>query len=482
MSTNPTPVPDGLIIVAKRDCPTCVLIEPVIKALAQGTESCTLFIQDDPSFPDGVDDVVDDRELENSYRFDIDTVPTLLRFAGGHEIGRAVGWERAEWRELTRVSKLGQALPEYRPGCGSLSVAPGVAETLALRFGDAELNARRVRVAPLEDEIEACFDRGWSDGLPVVPPTEARVYRMLQGTRRSPDELLGLIPPSMGECTVEKVAINAVLAGCKPEYMPVVLAAVEAALQDEFCMHGLLCTTWFAGPMVVVSGPMTRRIGMNAGMNALGQGNRANASIGRALQLVIRNVGGGRPGQIDRSALGHPGKYTFCFAEAEDPHWLGLNVEHGHDPAQSTVTLFAADGVQGIIDQKSRAPESLAKSFAACLRNVGHPKLVGACDAFLVVSPEHARVFHDAGWSKSQLKDTLHENLQLQGHDLVIGAGGIAEGLPSSVRKKTLAKFRPDGINIARAGGGAGMFSALIGGWPAAGEIGSTPVTRLIGD
>jgi len=482
VSTHPAPLPDGLIIVAKRDCPTCVLIQPVMSALAAGAEPCTILSQDDPSFPEGVAEVVDDRELETSYRLEIETVPTLIRIAAGREVDRAIGWERSEWRELAGVSDLGDGLPEYRPGCGSLSVAPGIAESLALRFGDATLSARRIEVAPLEDDIEACFDRGWSDGLPVVPPTQARVYRMLQGTKRAPDENIGLIPPSLGECTIEKVAINAVMAGCKPEYMPVVVAAVEAALRDEFCMHGLLCTTWFAGPMVIVSGPMTRRIGMNSGMNALGQGNRANASIGRALQLIIRNVGGGRPGEIDRSALGHPGKYTFCFAETDDPHWDGLNVENGYEATQSTVTLFAADGVQGIMDQKSRNPESLARSFAACLRNVGHPKIISACDAFLVISPEHARVFHQAGWSKAQLKKVLHENLLIQGHDLVIGAGGIAEGLPASVRKKTLPKFRPTGINIARAGGGAGMFSALIGGWPASGETGSTPVTQPIGE
>jgi hypothetical protein len=141
---------------------------------------------------------------------------------------------------------------------------------------------------------------------------------MLRGTERAADEVVGLIPPNQAPCTVEKVAINAVMAGCKPEYMPVVLAAVEAALIDDFCLHGLLATTYFSGPVVVVNGPVTKAIGMNSGVNALGQGNRANATIGRTLQLVVRNVGGGRPGEIDRSTMGNPGKYTFCFAEKED--------------------------------------------------------------------------------------------------------------------------------------------------------------------
>ena len=179
----------------------------------------------------------------------------------------------------------------------------------------------------------------------------------------------------------EKVAINAVMAGCKPEYLPVVLAAVEAALVDEFGMHGILCTTMFAGPLVIVNGPMARHVGVNAGVNALGQGHRANASIGRALQLVIRNVGGGRPGEVDRATLGTPGKYTFCFAEAEDSAWEPLHVQRGFARDASTVTLFAGEGVQGVVDQKSRTPESLARTFAACLRAVDHPKLAMAGDA-----------------------------------------------------------------------------------------------------
>jgi len=223
------------------------------------------------------------------------------------------------------------------------------------------------------------------------------VLRMLAGTTRRPDEVLGQVPPDLAPCTVEKVAINAVMAGCKPEYLSVVLAAVEAALVDEFGMHGILCTTMFAGPLVIVNGPMGRRVGVNSGVNALGQGHRANASIGRALQLVIRNVGGGRPGEVDRATLGTPGKYSFCFAEAEDSVWEPLSLQRGFPREASTVTLFAGEGVQGVVDQKTRTPESLAKSFALCLRAVDHPKLAMAGDAVLVVSPDHCRVFIEAG-------------------------------------------------------------------------------------
>jgi hypothetical protein len=479
----PFEAPDGLVVIVKRDCPTCALIEPVLQQLAQTGTPLTVYSQDDPSFPQKVPSVLDDRQLEASFRLNIEAVPTLLKVAARSEQDRVVGWDRDAWRTATGVMDLGEGLPPFRPGCGSLSVGPGMQEILALRFGAITLQSRRIEIAALEDEVEACFDRGWTDGLPVVPPTEERVVRMLSGTRRDPAEIVGNVPPNLAPCTVEKVAINAVMAGCKPEYMPVVLAAVEAALMDEFCMHGLLATTWFAGPVVIVNGPITKAIGMNSGMNALGQGNRANATIGRALQLVIRNVGGGKPGEVDRATLGQPGKYTFCFAEDEsDPCWEPLAVERGFARDANTVTLFAGDGVQGIIDQKSRTPESLARTFAACLRTVSHPKMAMAADAFLVVSPEHLHVFREAGWSRDRLKQELFKLLMIPLREIVRGAGGIEEGLPETIQAEFIPKFRPGGLNIVRAGGKAGLFSAVIGGWLATGAMGSNVVTREIRD
>lgn len=474
-------IPDGLLVVAKRDCPTCTMIEPVLAQVAKGKISLTVYSQDDPIFPESISGVIDDTDLEQSYRLDIETVPTAILFDQGKEVRRIVGWNREEWESITGIAPLGEDLPPHRPGCGSLNVAPGIAEELSIRFGDLNLQARTIELAPLEDEMEVGFDRGWSDGLPVVPPTPVRVARMLQGTSRPPEEIIGKIPPNLTECTVEKVAINAVLAGCKPEYLPVVLTAVEAALIDEFCMHGLLATTWFSSPVVIVNGPIARAVGMNSGGNALGQGNRANATIGRALQLVIRNVGGGHPQGVDRATLGNPGKYTFCFAEDEsDPCWETLAVERGFDPEVSTVTLFAGDGVQGLFDQKSRKPESLARTFAACLKTISHPKLAMASDAILVVAPEHLRVFREADWSKQRLKDELATLLMLPTKELHVGAGDIAEGLPTAIKAEAVPKFRPGGLTIVRAGGTAGMFSGIIGGWVASGETGSNMVTKEI--
>ena len=326
------------------------------------------------------------------------------------------------------------------------------------------------------------FDRGWSDGSTGRAPTEARVMRMLEGTTRAPEEVVAIVPPTWIEATVEQIAINAVMAGCKPEYFPVVLAAVEAACTDQFNIHGLLCTLWFSGPVLIINGPIRNEIGMNSGKNALGQGNRANSTIGRALQLVVRNIGGGKPGVdgIDRSALGAPSKVGWCFAEDEEhlpDGWPPLSVERGFEPDQNTVTLFAGHGPIGATDHLSRTPESLTRSLAAQLMSIGHPKLPG--EAMLIMTPEHQRVFAEAGWSKDRFREELDPLLMLDGDAAQKGVGGIEEGLPPSAAGRLIPKLRPGSLMIVRAGGSAGAFSAILGGW-VGGPRGSEPITKAI--
>jgi hypothetical protein len=472
------PLPAGLVAFVKRDCPTCTLVAPVLARMASETE-LTVFSQDDPAFPSGTR-IVDDRSLQYAWHHGIDTVPTLLRVRDGEVVGRAIGWHRGEWEQVSGVSGLGPELPEWRPGCGSLSVDPDRRAELLVRFAGSRLTSRRVELAALEDEHEAIFARGWTDGLPVVPPTRERVMRMLEGTSHKPDEVVAVVAPDLVECTVEKVAINAVMAGCKPEYLPVVLAAVEAACTDQFNIHGVLATTMPVGPVIIVNGPIRRAIGMNSGMNVFGQGNRANLTIGRALQLVVRNVGGGRPGEVDRATHGNPGKIAFCFAEDEESSpWTPLSADFGAKPGASTVTLFTGEGPHCIVDQLSRDPESLSLSLAANLRTLHHPKLVMIFDCLLAIGPEHARVFREAGWTKKKVVERLHELLQIPGTELVRGAGGISEGMPEKLAGATLAKFRPGGLRVVHCGGRAGLFSMMIGGW-ASGAIGSEPVMREV--
>jgi hypothetical protein len=459
------PLPDGLVAVVKRDCPTCALVAPVVASLP-----VTVVSEDD------------DSGLEMSSALGIETVPTLLRIEAGEVIDRTVGWSRSAWEKLTGIADLGPSLPGSRPGCGSRTLDPDVIDGLLVRRQGHRLASRRIEITSFEDDAEAMFERGWTDGLPVVAPTEARVLKMLAGTTRAPDEIVAVVPPDLVECTVEKVAVNAVLAGCRPEYLPVVLAAVEAACTDEFNAHGVLATTMPVGPVVIVNGPIRRRIGMNSGVNVLGQGNRANSTIGRALQLVIRNIGGGRPGGVDRATQGNPGKVGLCFAELEEGSPFDpLHVSRGFPADASTVTVYAGEGGRGVVDQLSRRPESLARSFATCLRTVHNPKLAQRHDALVVMSPEHGRVFRDAGWDRVRLLDEWHGLLTVPAAELVPGAGGIAEGTATAqITGALVPKFRPDGILLVHAGGGAGLFSTIIASW-ASGPTGSQPVTREVG-
>jgi len=470
---------DGWTLIVKRDCATCVMVVPVIVQLQRELPNLTVYTQDDPTFPEGVICVYD-RDLATSWHADIDTVPALIYRENGVETKRTVGWLRSEWRKLTGIGDLGAELPEFRPGCGSMSVDPDVVNQLRVRFGGSVLHSRQIDIASAEDEFEAMFARGFTDGLPVVPPTPERVMRMLTGTSHAPQDVIAIAPPDLVELTVEKIAVNAVMAGCLPEYLPWVIAALEAVCTDEFNMHGVLATTMPVGPVIICNGPGTRAIGMNSGVNVLGQGNRANLTIGRAVQLTIRNVGGGRPGEVDRAAHGNPGKLSFCFAEDEaGSPFDSLAVSRGLTPTQNAVTVFAGEGPRCVVDQLVRDPEQLSQTLAACLRTVHHPKLPYAFDALLVIGPEHARVYAQAGWNRERVLQEIHSRLQLAGSEIVRGAGGMAEGVQEAFKDATLPKFRPNGLLLVHAGGQAGLFSAIIGGW-ANRAIGSDPVTRLV--
>jgi len=472
-------LPDGLVAIVKRECATCVMVDPLFANIAASGTPLTVYTQDDPTFPASVS-AIHDKDLSVSWHYDIETVPTLLRIENGEEVERTFGWSKDAWQKFTGITDLGADLPVMRPGCGSLSVDPNLEDELRVRFTSSTLHSRHVELASAEDEFESMFTRGWTDGLPVIPPTPERVLRMLTGTTRSPQDVVAIAPPNLVELTVEKIAINAVMAGALPEYLPWIITALEAVCNDEFNMHGVLATTMPVGPVIICNGPGTKAIGMNSGGNVFGQGNRANLTIGRAVQLTIRNVGGGKPGEVDRATHGNPGKLSFCFAEDEAGSPFGtLAQERGIAPLQNAVTVFAGEGPRCVVDQAARTPEQLTNSFAACLRATHHPKSVLSFDAILVVSPDHSRVYAEAGWDREKILSELYARLNIPGTELVKGALDMAEGLPAKFADRIVPKFKPGGILLAHAGGGAGLFSSIIGGW-ANGAMGSTPVTRPV--
>ena len=262
------------------------------------------------------------------------------------------------------------------------------------------------------EEIDAHYqERGWTDGLPIVPPTEARVRAFLEQTDRDPREIVGVLPPRQGEATIEKIAINAVMAGCRPDYLPVIVAGIEALADPLFNLDSVQATTHPVAPLLVVNGPIARRIGLNSGYNAFGQGFRANVTIGRAVRLVLTNVGGGLPGSGDRSTQGSPAKIAYCVAEneAESP-WEPLHAEAGLAPEVSTVTAFGCEGPHNIQDHYSNTALGVLLTVAGAMGQAGSNNLLGRGWPLLSLGPEHAATIARDGFSKQKVKQFLFEH------------------------------------------------------------------------
>ena len=325
------------------------------------------------------------------------------------------------------------------------------------------------------DAIEELYARGVTDGLPVIPPTRERVGRAIAASGRKANELIALVPPNYGRATVEKIAVNAVMAGCRPEYMPVVIAGVETICDEAFDLHGVAATTNFSSPLFIINGPIRKALDVNCGVGCFGPGWRANATIGRALRLIAVNLGGARPGVISMSTFGHPGRYTYCIGEYEEENpWEPLHVEHGFAPGESTVAAFAGDAPQGVYDHKSRTGKGLLTTIAHSLEVIWHHKATALGDTVIVLSPEHARTIAEDGWSKKAIRQFLWEFCRKPVKDLLPGKDG-GEGLPEHIlatfpnpetNGTLVPKFRaPENLKIVVAGGTAGRFSAIIPGW-----------------
>jgi hypothetical protein len=325
------------------------------------------------------------------------------------------------------------------------------------------------------DPFEEWYARGVTDGLPIVPPTRERVDAAVAASGRDAAELIALVPPNFGRATVEKIAVNAVMAGCRPEYLPVVIAGVDAMCDEAFDLHGVSATTSFPAPLFVVNGPVRARLDINCAAGAFGPGWRANATIGRALRLVAVNLGGAKPGVVSMSTLGHPGRYTYLIGEHEEASpWPSLHVEHGFAASDSTVAVFAAEAPHGVYDHTSRTARDLLVTIEKSLEVASHHKSTHHGDTLVVLSPEHAATIAGDGWGKAEMRRFLWERLRKPVRALVPGVDG-GEGLPEHVlakfpdpeREDTLiAKFRePDNLKFVVAGGTAGRFSAVIPCW-----------------
>jgi hypothetical protein len=336
-----------------------------------------------------------------------------------------------------------------------------------------------------DDPIEMLYERGVTDGLPVVPPTRERVERMLGAAPwRRPDELIGLLGPQMGRATVEKVAVNAVMAGCRSEYFPVVLAGVEGLCDTAFCAHGLSITLMSGAPLAIINGPVRSRIGLNSGHNALGHGFRPNATIGRALRLVTMNIGGARPHGVTKATLGHPGQYSFVVVENEEVSpWEPLHVERGFKKDDSAITLFGGTGFFQVVDFGSNSAEKLVSiiggTMGGGINNYREYPLMS--DTVLVLSPEHAKTIARDGWSKRDVRNYLYETVVRQQPTQGILGPPRGRAAKWTAADGATRKFRsPDTIIIVVAGGTAGRLSAVIPGWVSEELAGSTLVSKLI--
>src|SRR6516165_7679388 len=272
----------------------------------------------------------------------------------------------------------------------------------------AAAEANVIRVPAGTDLVEWYFEQGWTDGLPVVPPTPAQVDAALAALGGEADLVECKVPPRHGSLSREILAINIVMAGCKPEYAPVVRAAMLALTADAFNLNGVQATTHMAAPLLIVNGPVAREIGMNGDRNAFGSGNRANATIGRALRLVMLNVGGGRPGDLDKSTLGHPGKYTYCVAENETASpWTPYHVEKGFSPEDSTVFVLAAEPPHSVTNHVANDPEGILDSICSAMSTIANNNAVSSGHCAVVIGPEHARTIAGKGWTRHDVRSYL---------------------------------------------------------------------------
>ncbi len=502
-----------LLAFIETDCPTCRLAIPYLKRLAEALGAnrhrVVVVSQDGDADTRELVDTYDvgfpvllDVDLETSRTYDPPSVPALFLVGQGGQVEfSGVGFHKEDLNSVAErmlsglglpvrtVADLDDGAPLMKPGCTSRhlelvgSLEAGVSPEPIDLLPERAPRASRLELPKDEDPYEYCMNAGFSPFLPVVPPTAERVDAFLAAISHEPDRVVGLVPPCYGPATIEKIAANAVMAGCKPEYMEVLIPVIRAACDERFNLHGVQATTHAATPLIMLSGPAATRLGFASGAGAFGNVARANSSVGRALQLMMANLGGALPGGIDMSALGNPGRFSYCVAEnhAESP-WEPLHVELGFGPEESTVTLFAAGGLTEVSEHNARTGAGVLRTIAATLSMVWSWRRCGRVDAVVVLCPEHVATLNADRFSKSDVRDFLFDNtgvpLRAFDHDGTEGTQ-LRETYEEIVidDEPHYRKFSdPSQIKIIVVGGTAGKFSAVVGGWLTGAE-GSQTVT-----
>lgn len=504
------PAPGVLLMFFETDCPTCRLTVPYLNRLAErlGPQRILGISQDDEaatrefvtqmqvSFP-----VALDADLHVSEQYNPLAVPTLFLLDQQGEVVRTqIAFDKTDLNEIANLMCEAAGVapfvlaepfdgnPATKPGCTSRHLEPktegAVAEAVNL-YAARGHRASHIELADDVDPHEYCLQAGF-DPLPVIPPTVERVERMLRATTLAPDEVIALVPPNYGQATVEKIAASAVMAGCKPEMMRVLLPLVRATCDERYNIHGVQATTHFAAPLVIVNGPLRRELGFACGSNVFSNVARANSTLGRAWQLILTNIGGARPGEMDMSALGNAGKFSQCIAENEEESpWEPLHVEYGFQPTQSTLTLFAAEPPRGVSEHNARTGKTVLKAISRALATIWTYRMCSLFEAFVVLCPEHVKTLHRDGFSKQNVREFLFENtgIPLRAYDDDDGEGVQYTKMYEQITidgEPCYRKFaRPEQIKIVVAGGTAGKFSAVLGSW-ATGPRGSQVVTYPI--
>ena len=340
-----------------------------------------------------------------------------------------------------------------------------------------------------EQAVEMFFERGWTDGLPIVLPTRKLVDAMIAASGRDRAESLGPIPPKGGEATIEKLAVNAVMGGCRPEHFPIVLAAFEAMMEPEHNLNGVQQTTHMCVSLAIVNGPIARELNFNSRDGVFGNGYRSNAAVGRAIRLGLWNLGGAVPWQTDKATFSHPGEYTFCIAEEEEDNpWEPLHVERGQPAGSNAVTMFACEGPHSVLCNGT--PEEMLHVLTDSLCGLGNNNVHTGGQTLVVLNPLNAHDFHRRGWTKQDVRQYLWENArrriadvracgvvhdQFRKAQIAVGRYAARYDLdaPSTMVPVT---ERPEDIHIVVAGGRT-YFSAVLPGW---GSFGGYAVTAPI--